>query len=96
MKRLIDADKLHDKIEELLRGYAGFPDEFHQGLRGGLVHAIHLIEIARNTDAVDMVRCRDCARRGTNRCAMYEDSDEATVDWTEENGFCSLGEERQA
>ena len=42
-------------------------------------------------DAVEVVRCGQCKKRGTKRCPMFEDSDETMHDWTEPDNYCFLG-----
>lgn len=58
-----------------------------------------------NVDAVEVVRCKDCRHRHTDDCSMYHetwyeidegcgyfDNDYAVTDYTDDNGFCSVGE----
>ena len=53
-----------------------------------------------NIDAVQVVRCKDCKHRRTDRCPMYHTEtclddldgfDDYTVDRTDDDGFCHLG-----
>lgn len=46
-------------------------------------------------DVVEVVRCENCIRRGTEDCAMYygcECGEQHT--WETDNDFCSWGERR--
>lgn len=59
------------------------------------------IDDAPTVDALPVVRCKDCTRRGTVRCPMYFeevidlDDDGLSLeihDHTEDEGFCNYGE----
>ena len=76
---------------------------WHAGnfMRGGIRKALRVIEQAPVVDAVQVVRCKDCWKRGNEmHCPMcydewfYDDddgSDFVTRDYTEDYGFCYEG-----
>lgn len=45
-------------------------------------------------DAVQVVRCKDCKIRYTDRCGMFDV--EAEWEWAEDNGFCQYGERKES
>lgn len=45
-------------------------------------------------DWVDVIRCKDCKIRYTDRCGMFDV--EAEWEWTEDNGFCQYGERKES
>lgn len=51
----------------------------------------YIKKILQDVDAVSVVRCRDCVKRGTGECPMEQD-----YPWisTESDAFCSQGERR--
>jgi hypothetical protein len=62
------------------------------------------IEQIPAADVVEVVRCEDCIRRGTEGCAMYWDTEDCAMrygceygeqhTWETDNDFCSWGERR--
>ena len=59
----------------------------------GWNNAIEIINNAPAADVVEVVRCENCIRRGTEDCAMYygcECGEQHT--WETDNDFCSWGE----
>ena len=61
---------------------------------GCVNHEREIIDCVRYADAADVVqvvRCKDCCKRSTDQCPMYEDSEELTHDWTQDDWYCSLG-----
>lgn len=63
---------------------------------GAIECAISEIEmLPADADVVEVVRCENCIRRGTEDCAMYygcECGEQHT--WEKDNDFCSWGERR--
>lgn len=46
-------------------------------------------------DVAPVVRCKDCARRGTPECGMYYECECGQQHtWETDNDFCSLGRKR--
>ena len=69
MARLIDADK---RIAEIKKLYCDGCDNYGGAkCRACLVYdAMCLIDDATTVDAVEVVRCRDCAKRGLFTCPI--------------------------
>lgn len=42
----------------------------------------------------EIIRCKDCKIRYTDRCGMFDV--EAEWEWTEDNGFCQYGERKES
>ncbi len=64
----------------------------HSGAIECAIFAIKMLPVA---DVVEVVRCENCIRRGTEDCAMYygcECGEQHT--WETDNDFCSWGERR--
>ena len=76
-------------------------DAEHVGPPG---RARELITTAPAADVVEVVRCEDCIRRGTEGCAMYWGTEDCAIrygceygeqhTWETDNDFCSWGERR--
>lgn len=86
MPRYIDAEKLIKKI-------------FPVGLVDGGKYTINAkavkcaIDSIPTADVVDVVRCKDCALRGSEDCAMFYRCDcGAQYTWETDIDFCSYGE----
>lgn len=58
--------------------------------------AVEMVERAPAVDAVEVVRCKDCIKRGNDeRCPMLtHDLCLGHTDLTQDNGFCDRGERR--
>lgn len=116
-KRLIDATDLvrrvlevRDEIKIVTTERYGLgvpvPDRHGMAMRGGIRKALREIETSPTVDAVEVVRCKDCKRRGIAcECPMCytEDSydedygyDYWDVDKTVDDGFCHCGEKVDA
>lgn len=52
------------------------------------------VEKAPAVDAVPVVRCKDCAKRGNNECPMFFYLGYGYADFTSHNGYCDRGERR--
>ena len=50
------------------------------------------IQSAPAVDAVKVVRCKDCAKRGNNECPMFFYLGYGYADFTSYNGYCDRGE----
>ena len=96
--RLIDADKLSEKITEwqeqaLNKAYTINPISQHEkwevwsAIFNERTAFMHDIADAPTIDAVYVVRCKDCKYRQENTC------DYSAV-WTRPNGFCQWGERK--
>lgn len=58
----------------------------------GWNQAIKLLQNAPTVDAVEVVRCKDCAKRHTAECLMeYECVCGAQYSWESDDEFCSGG-----
>lgn len=94
--RLIDADELVERLgkDPLFGLYPRFVRE-------------STINFMPTVDAVEVVRCKDCRKRGGEDCPMYHwqdisiyqgndiwDEDHEITDNTEDGGFCHKGERR--
>lgn len=98
--RLIDADALE---KDLNREYNFVYQKFHAAKRedekteygaAGLtwLQAIFRARKAPTVDAVEVVRCKDCAKRHTAECLMeYECACGAQYSWESDDEFCSEG-----
>ena len=56
---------------------------------------------APSVDAVEVVRCRECWKRGNEReCPMchgeFDGCDYCTIDYTSDDGFCHMGKKKDA
>ena len=79
--RLIDADALEDEF----------------GVSDADIIAKEIIRDAPTIDAVPVVRCKDCKKRGTQDCAMWYQCSvcEGQWSWETNEGFCSYGERKE-
>lgn len=85
-KRLIDANALESKM-------CGLCDEF--GTDHLFIDAIvYEIGTAPTVDAVEVVRCKDCARYKKGYCTIRKDSWGAAL-LVGEHDFCSDGERKE-
>ena len=87
--RLIDANALKTRINNV--PMHGDTDVFYEIMS----ELVSVVAAAPTIDAVAVVRCKDCRKRGGKNCPFFEDSDETMHDWTEPDGYCSLAERRQ-
>lgn len=79
-KKYIDADSLK----------AEFTGNFVCEYPAPLVKA--LIDNQPAADVAEIVRCKDCALRKTEDCAMYYECDcGAQCSWETDNDYCSFG-----
>lgn len=55
-----------------------------------------IIEDSPAVDAVEVVRCRECMHRKTERCQMYWESEDGReqYNWETDDDFCSSGKRR--
>lgn len=44
---------------------------------------------------VEIVRCKDCAKCGTDDCAMRFETDDKVYQWNRADDFCSLGRKKE-
>lgn len=53
-------------------------------------------KVKKSKDIVEVVRCKDCVKRGTEYCSMYYQcncGEQHT--WESDNDFCSYGERKE-
>lgn len=57
----------------------------------------HMAVCAKYNGIIEPVRCKDCAFRGTDECAMNYTCSNCGGQWSweSENGFCNYGEARK-
>ena len=99
MSRLIDADALKDVFER----HFYIPDDqsghlIKQWMKVAINNCITLLDKAPTIDAVEVVRCKDCKYRNTERCAMsFRDFTTGKL-FSRESGidFCSKGERKES
>lgn len=89
--RLIDADALL----ELVQFRTPIDNQNAEVIAGCVDITRRLIEARPTIDAVEVVRCKDCKKRGTEDCAMFFDNGYHLLDWTKNNDFCSWGEREE-
>lgn len=95
--RLIDVDSLEQQLDERWKALTqswGDYDHYANGFCG----AMEYVEQAPTIDAVEVVRCKDCALRDTAACTMTYDflTGEPLKDrsFSDDDDFCSYGERR--
>ena len=91
MARLIDADQMAlDESKAYMSAQGQAADDLIWLVNFGAHNKIQsLIAGAPTVDAVPVVRCRECAKRGTGECPMERDFPWVSSD---SDGFCSFGE----
>lgn len=76
-------------------------EELLESIRNGVgtdlqkLFAALCVRTAKNTDVVDVVRCKDCKNRDTEGCPFMVLDCGELVGETEDNDFCSKGERRE-
>ena len=76
MKKYVDLDKIIDRLDDEW-GFLGMREELYN---------------LPTADVAEIVRCKDCALRNTEDCAMYYECDcGAQCSWETDNDFCSFG-----
>lgn len=110
--RLIDADNLKEGIA----CHKQWTDQEYEtdrqwavGYNAGIERALFSITYARTIDAVPVVRCKDCWKRGNphecpmchEECVGYDWEDGTDDEWwpidqTEDDGFCYVGEKERS
>jgi len=100
-ERLIDAKPIMKFIVDGLNN----PD-LKKAFGHDAIEILAEIEYAPTVDAVEVVRCKDCKRRGEYECPMYYEKE---IEWdddgyteveyvphdrTDDDGFCDRGERR--
>lgn len=97
--RLINAGALHNVFERYRNSpHTRMRDAGAQGMQMVINACIEFLDNAETIDAVEVVRCKDCKRRGTENCAMTfntEDNGYYLTDWTSDDGFCSWGKRKE-
>lgn len=93
--RLIDANALENVLHEKVKTLAD-ENGWHDHYVTGFDDAITYVEDAPTIDAVQVVRCRECWKRGNEReCPMcheeFDGCDYCTIDYTSDDGFCHMG-----
>ena len=83
-KRLIDANELENKLRD-----------YEFAMLCPLDEVDDVIDRCQTVDAVEVVRCRDCRRRGSEQCGMfYRCNCCEQHTWETDDDFCSYGERR--
>ena len=66
---------------------------YHEQIKNNLLFIARMIP---TTDVVEVVRCKDCRRRGREDCAMfYRCNCGEQHTWETDNDFCSWGEKER-
>lgn len=87
-QRLIDADRALEIVRD--QGIA-HPSAYHL-----TNYATLILREAPTIDAVPVVRCKDCIRRyDTDECPMCFLIEGKYYEYTNENGFCDRGEQKE-
>lgn len=91
--RLIDAELLKNTMERLIKEEAECYNTSPQSWEKEIENFKTLIDSMPVIDAEPVVRCKDCAFRNTEDCAMYyeDESDDCPYSWCCANDFCSWG-----
>lgn len=92
MSRLIDADKLHKPIyaeEDNITGAYMNLDEMY-GYNEAIDNMWEMIKNAPTVDAVEVVRCGNCANRYTKYCPLSFYGIAMPYDW-----FCAEGRPKE-
>lgn len=65
-------------------------------LANGVTFAKDTAKNVTSIDTVEVVRCRDCRYRKTERCQMYWESEDGReqYNWETDDDFCSSGKRR--
>lgn len=91
--RLIDADALQNLFNEVSTSLLAKPE-----LRKDTEHMVRaflmtteMMQDAPTEDAVPVVRCQNCVKRGKGDCPMEQDYPWISSD---SNGFCHLGSQK--
>lgn len=87
-KRLCDKDEL---IAAFNTSEYGKPERAEEWTFPNKL-AVQIVEDMPEVDAVEVVRCKNCAKRYTAECLMeYECVCGAQYSWESDDEFCSLG-----
>lgn len=94
--RLIDAERVKVMLKKAaVHMMNGFPDSYDTGVSKGLIYAADIVNHAPTVDAVEVVRCRDCAKRGTRDCGFsFEHEFSGFEHWEMDDDYCRLGVRR--
>lgn len=105
MTRYIDADALKRKAQKVAT--EAWKMRIKSSVETILNQFIDWIEGMPTIDAVEVVRCKDCRKRGSDDCPMFNREwrtimrgnecvdDFIFHDLTQPNGFCNYGERRE-
>ena len=89
MNRYIDIEKEIDILQrELDECYDSIDPSARRAIKDILLH----LRNAPAVDAVEVVRCKDCVKRGTHMCEMNRDSYYPRK--MKNTAFCSFGEKQ--
>ncbi len=90
--RLIDVDALGEMLEARMQKCA---EAGKLDVARDYNFVLSVIDSAPTVDAVEVVRCKDCAKRNTAKCSMrYGGSFKVQIRWEADNDFCSWGERK--
>ena len=93
-KRLIDANALKSQITRYHMSLT--PRYISKLVDAEIGDVIDILDESPTVDAVEVVRCKDCKRRGTDNCIFHikgEPADEELLKKLD-NDFCSYGERK--
>lgn len=95
--RLIDADEMALNESE---AYMSAQSKIDNGITFAINSCVHgkiqkLIADTPTVDAVSVVRCKDCAKRGTRNCGFsFEHEFSGLEHWEMDDDYCRLGVRR--
>ncbi len=96
MTRLIDADKLIEKIEKDEFTYA--ITYYQSGYNDGLFHARIVVDNFPTVDTASVIRCKDCKYCSVDRYADGNVPDYVCIEMdcgVEADGFCAWAERKE-
>ena len=80
MKKYVELDAIIDRLDDEW-GFLGMREELYN---------------LPTADVAEIVRCKDCALRKTEDCAMYFECDcGEQCSWETDNDYCSLGKKEK-
>lgn len=93
---LISRSALLKEIEDWHDSLGGTMNPADWGIQNVLQSVMDSIIEAEDVDAVEVVRCKECWKRGNEReCPMcheeFDGCDYCTIDYTSDDGFCHMG-----
>ncbi len=100
MTDLISKSALIDRLSEEAKRFAeiaihskGQAVDYYTGAKTGMAKAAIIVNTERNIDAVPVVRCKECWKRGRVQCRVIGLRGKQFMPWSV-NFFCADGERR--